>query len=70
MLVQRLLVIAVVIALGACAGCRTRAPDEVTYTAKPQPPYSSDRYASTRLILELTDSGFEVVSSELGGTYR
>ncbi|MGH6635902.1 MAG: hypothetical protein ACRED0_07135 [Gammaproteobacteria bacterium] len=61
--VGRPLVIGVAVALGVCAGCTTQPSDEVTYTAKPQPPYSSDRYSSTRLILERKESGFEVVSS-------
>lgn len=56
-------VIGVAAALAAVSGCAEKATDEPAYTPKPQPPYSSDEYSSTRLILRYDGGRFDVVSS-------
>jgi hypothetical protein len=66
------------VAIVLVGGCAPRADDgapangEATYHAKPQKPYQSDRYSSTRLVLKRTDAGFEVLSStpSFGGITR
>lgn len=60
---------AAALALAALSGCAEEASEEPAYTPKPRPPYSSDEYSSTRLILRHENDGFEALSStpSLGG---
>lgn len=60
---HRALLVAVAVLLGLPAGCQREPPAEVTFTPKPKPPYSSQTFASTRLVLKHQNGGFEVISS-------
>jgi hypothetical protein len=60
---RALLVAGVAVLLGASTGCNSEPPDEAAFTPKPKPPWSSEEYSSTRLVLRHENGGFKVISS-------
>ncbi|MEW8026923.1 MAG: hypothetical protein AB2806_04175 [Candidatus Thiodiazotropha sp.] len=66
MLARPVWAIAAAVLIGLLAGCasdQAEEPPEPLLTLKPQPPYTSDEFSSTRLILKRQDGQFEIVSS-------